>query len=162
MLEFKQAGYEVVGEPREVATKAVEVLAGTAEALPDEVAGRRFDVVLLSHVLERCETAGRRNVQRMLEPKGAAIIEVREVGVDWKCMSRVVSQNIRAPGFYGELIAQGSGARGIARDARGNYSRYMRQFSPLWLAAQPNQTLGTILEGERLEIAGADGFRGRE
>ena len=146
MLEFKQAGYEVVGiEPdaaaREVATKAVEVLAGTAEALPDEVAGRRFDVVLLSHVLEHCiDPAGAlRNVQRMLEPKGTAIIEVPNnaaMGLEMYGPGWFFADIPRHLQFFTENSLRRALERAGLRVTRAIYTGYMRQFSPLWLAAQ--------------------------
>jgi len=80
---FGKAGFRVVGvEPDPAARKAAEQLAdvfdGTAENLPAEIANRRFDVVLLSHVLEHCidPLKAIANIKSILAPNGMIVIEV--------------------------------------------------------------------------------------
>jgi SAM-dependent methyltransferase len=61
---------------RAVACSEADVYDGRAEQLPPEIRGRRFDVVLLSHVLERClDPAGALgNIREILAPGGGTLI----------------------------------------------------------------------------------------
>ena len=146
MAMFKQAGYDVVGvEPdadaRLPASKAGEVFDGTAETLDAALAGRQFDVILLSHVLEHCidPTAALGNVKRFLVPGGTAIIEVPN--------STAKGFQTYGPGwFFSDIprhlnfFTEGSLRRALAlaglRVTRVIYTGYTRQFSADWLAAQ--------------------------
>lgn len=57
---FQELGFEVVGVDPDLASRklaadaGVSVLDGTAEALPSELAGREFDLVIMTHALEHC------------------------------------------------------------------------------------------------------------
>ena len=80
---FETAGYRVIGiEPdaraRVIAQQNYEVLEGTAEDLPAKIVGMKFDVVLLSHVLEHCidPMTALKNVRKVLEPNGTLVVEV--------------------------------------------------------------------------------------
>ncbi len=81
---FRAAGFNVVGiEPdksaRKVARKTIETIyEGTAESLPEEVKGRKFDVILMSHVLEHCLDINKAllNVKDILREGGLLILEV--------------------------------------------------------------------------------------
>ncbi len=64
---------------REVAAgRGVTVEAGTAEAIPPSVREQRFDLILMTHVLEHCADPGRalRNVHGLLAPGGGFYCEV--------------------------------------------------------------------------------------
>jgi SAM-dependent methyltransferase len=146
MSQFRQAGYDAVGiEPdpaaRSLAHQFGEVLEGTAEALPANVAGMQFDVVLLSHVLEHCidPAAALRNVKQLLAPCGTAVIEVPN--------NAALALEVYGPGWFFadiprhlQFFTESSLRRALdvagMRVARVIYTGYTRQFSPEWLAAQ--------------------------
>ncbi|MDR2013344.1 MAG: class I SAM-dependent methyltransferase, partial [Rhodanobacter sp.] len=82
LRKFQQAGYRTIGvEPdpraRTVASDAGHIFSGTAEDLPIDT---KFDVVLMSHVLEHCidPVLALRNAASILNtnPNGSLIIEV--------------------------------------------------------------------------------------
>jgi SAM-dependent methyltransferase len=146
MFAFKQAGYDAIGiEPdpaaRALASRIGQVCAGTAEALPEAIAGREFDVVLLSHVLEHCidPAVALRNVKRLLAPDGTAIIEVPN--------NAAVGFEMHGPGWFFadiprhlQFFTEGSLRKALnlagLRVTRTIYTGYTRQFAPQWLAAQ--------------------------
>lgn len=146
MSAFKQAGYAVVGiEPdpaaRAVAAKAGEVLEGTAEAIPDDLAEREFDVVLLSHVLEHCidPVAALANVKRLLKPGGTAILEVPNNAALGFAMYGPVWFFADVPRhlqFFTEASLRQALMRSGLRVTRVLHTGYTRQFTPQWLAAQ--------------------------
>lgn len=158
LSQFKQAGYEVVGiEPdpaaRSLANQFGDVLEGTAEVLPDQVAGMQFDVVLLSHVLEHCIDPGAalRNVKRLLAPGGTAIIEVPN--------NAALAFEVYGPGWFFadiprhlQFFTEPSLRRALEnsgmRVGRVIYTGYTRQFSPAWLVAQREIMKRTGLEGK--------------
>ncbi len=146
MSAFKQAGYDTVGiEPdpaaRALASRAGEVFAGTAEALPDEIEGREFDVVLLSHVLEHCidPIAALRNVTRLLAPHGTAIVEVPNnaaLGFQMYGPGWFFADIPRHLQFFTEHSLRKALSAAGMRVTRVIYTGYTRQFAPPWLAAQ--------------------------
>jgi SAM-dependent methyltransferase len=77
-------GYQVVGVEvdesarRRATAKGLDVFPGYAEALPDEIRGRSFDVVSMTHVLEHCLDPLRalRNVAALVRPGGTLVVEV--------------------------------------------------------------------------------------
>lgn len=81
---FRDHGYQVAGVEIDAAARAVaqneaEVYDGTAEQLPPQILGRRFDVILLSHVLEHClePASALANIRQILAPsRGRLIAEV--------------------------------------------------------------------------------------
>jgi SAM-dependent methyltransferase len=146
MSVFKQSGYEVVGiEPdqaaRALASRIGDVFEGTAEALPAAIAGRQFDVVLLSHVLEHCidPAAALGNVKRLLAPGGTAILEVpnnaafgfQMYGPGWFFAD--IPRHLQ---FFTEKSLTKALDRAGLRVKRAIYTGYTRQFSSEWLAAQ--------------------------
>jgi 2-polyprenyl-3-methyl-5-hydroxy-6-metoxy-1,4-benzoquinol methylase len=146
MEAFKQAGYDVMGiEPdgaaRALAKTVGQVFEGTAEALPDAVEGRAFDVVLLSHVLEHCIDPAKAlgNVKRLLGASGTAVIEVPNnaawgaemFGAGWFFAD--VPRHLQ---FFSEASLTAALAQAGLRVTRVFYTGYTRQFSPAWLAAQ--------------------------
>ena len=158
MSAFKQAGYEVVGiEPdpaaRALAAKAGEVLAGTAEAIPAELAGREFDVVLLSHVLEHCidPAAALANVKRLLAPNGTAVLEVPNndaLGFALYGPAWFFADVPRHLQFFTEASLRQALMRARLRVTRVLHTGYTRQFMPQWLAAQDEIRERAGLESE--------------
>lgn len=146
MSAFQQAGYQAVGiEPdpaaRALAGKAGDVFEGTVEALPAALAGRQFDVVLLSHVLEHCihPAAALANVRRLLAPAGTAILEVPNnaalafqiYGPAWFFAD--IPRHLQ---FFTESSLRQALAHAGLRVTRVLHTGYTRQFSSAWLAAQ--------------------------
>ncbi len=143
---FREAGYQVIGvEPdpraRAVAQKVGEVLDGTAEQIPAKVTNKRFDVVLLSHVLEHCidPIQALSNVQRILRSNGTLVIEVPNNGAlgftlfgaawPWSDIPRHLN-------FFTEKSLR------IALEKSGfevmsvHYTGYTRQFHAEWIRTQ--------------------------
>jgi SAM-dependent methyltransferase len=71
-------GVEPDPQARQQVGKEFAVFDGTAECLPEVVRAKRFDLVLMSHVLEHClnPQAALGNVRSILSETGTAIIEV--------------------------------------------------------------------------------------
>jgi SAM-dependent methyltransferase len=146
MSAFKQAGYSAVGiepdaAPRALAGRVGNVFEGTAEALPEVIAGREFDVVLLSHVLEHCidPAAALCNVKRMLAPRGTAVVEVPNnaaLGFETYGPGWFFADIPRHLQFFTEPSLRKALSRAGLRVTRVLYTGYTRQFAPQWLAAQ--------------------------
>ncbi|MFN3955768.1 MAG: class I SAM-dependent methyltransferase [Pararhodobacter sp.] len=138
---------EIVGmepDPKAAAVaraKGLEVLDGTAEALPPELAARRFDFVLFTHVLEHCldPMLALRNAAGLLADDGVLMLETpnnhakgfRRYGASWRWVD--VPRHLN---FFTE-----SSLRACARAAglvvvRSEYWGYCRQFLPDWIAEQ--------------------------
>ncbi|WP_448574221.1 class I SAM-dependent methyltransferase [Trichothermofontia sp.] len=83
MSRFLAQGFSVVGvEPDPKAREAVKdseliIYKGTAEELPGTVLGRKYDVILMSHVLEHCLDINSAviNAKNLLKDEGCFIIE---------------------------------------------------------------------------------------
>jgi 2-polyprenyl-3-methyl-5-hydroxy-6-metoxy-1,4-benzoquinol methylase len=84
LADLKALGHGVVGVEvdenacRAAAQKGIEVFVGYAEALPDEIKGRSFDLVSMTHVLEHCADPLRalQNVAALLPRGGHLAVEV--------------------------------------------------------------------------------------
>lgn len=84
LAALRGCGHEVVGvEPDEAARrragdKGLTVYAGTAEHLPEELLGKRFDVVMLNHTLEHCSSPEEalRSGRDILVPGGILAVTV--------------------------------------------------------------------------------------
>jgi SAM-dependent methyltransferase len=158
MSAFKQAGYDAVGiEPdpaaRALASRVGDVFGGTAEALPEAMAEREFDTVLLSHVLEHCidPLAALRNVKSMLAPRGTAIIEVPNNaarGFEMYGPAWFFADIPRHLQFFTEHSLRNALDRAGLRVTRVLYTGYTRQFAPQWLAAQKEIRKQTGLDAE--------------
>lgn len=160
MSAFKLAGYDAVGiEPdpaaRMLASRIGEVLEGTAEALPAAIAGRQFDIVLLSHVLEHCidPAAALSNVKRLLAPGGTAIIEVPNnaaVGFQMYGPGWLFADIPRHLQFFTETSLRKALRSAGLHVTQVLHTGYTRQFSPEWLAAQKQIRVNFKLEQEGL------------
>jgi SAM-dependent methyltransferase len=84
LAEFKARGHSVVGVEvdedarRNAGEKGIETHVGYAEALPDAVKRRTFDLVTMIHVLEHCADPllALRNAYDLLRPGGYLAVEV--------------------------------------------------------------------------------------
>jgi len=143
MSEFKRAGYEVAGIDPDAAALALaakvgEVFEGTAEALPEALAERRFDAVVLSHSLEHCIDPARAlgNVKRLVARGGTAIIEVPNnaaVGFEMYGPGWFFADIPRHLQFFTERSLRKSLGQAGMRVTRVIYTGYTRQFMPAWL-----------------------------
>ena len=143
---FRKAGYQVIGVEPDPAARALaqsvgEVLDGTAESIPSKVADMRFNVVLMSRVLEHCidPMKALANVWHILEPIGTLVIEVpnndalgfSKFGPIWpwtdipRHLNFFTERSLRAA-----LWASGFSVTQV------NYVGYARQFQSEWIRTQ--------------------------
>jgi SAM-dependent methyltransferase len=76
-----RALYGVEPDPRAIGNalaRGVTVETGTAESIPPGIAARRYDLIVMTHVLEHCSDPARalRNVRELLAPGGGFYCEV--------------------------------------------------------------------------------------
>lgn len=99
LKRLKSMGHEVIGvEPDPAAceiarAQGLEILAGTAEHLPDTLPEQGFDAVIMLHVLEHCldPTQALVSARHLLKPGGILVVEVpnnaclglRQFGETW-------------------------------------------------------------------------------
>lgn len=146
LKQFAEAGFRVTGaEPdplaRRRASQFAQVFDGTAETLPHEIASRRFDVVLLSHVLEHCIDirASIANIRSIVAPNGTVIIEVPNnaargfwtYGAEWPCAD--IPRHLN---FFTEKSLRLALEVGGFSVKKVEYVGYTRQFLEGWKAGQ--------------------------
>jgi SAM-dependent methyltransferase len=146
LRQFKEAGYEVVGvEPdpraRSIAQKVGVVLDGTAENIPPKIAGMRFDLILLSHVLEHCidPMKALSNVRKILASDGSLVIEVPNNSALGFCAFRALWPWTDIPrhlNFFTERSLRAALQMSGFAVTRVNYVGYARQFHPDWIRTQ--------------------------
>lgn len=147
LLKFRDAGCDVIGiEPdqaaREAARKVIEpVYEGTAENLPTEIQGMKFDIVLMSHVLEHCidVNMAMSNAVSILKENGIFIVEVPncsalgfelyEAAWPWTDIPRHL--NFFTPGSL-KRIFNNHNFDIVSTDYRG----FCRQFADSWLQVE--------------------------
>jgi SAM-dependent methyltransferase len=146
LSRFSEAGFKAVGvEPDPVAranaAHFAQVFDGTIESLPEEISSSRFDVVLLSHVLDCCVDVKRAilKIRSIVSPGGTVIIEVpncaargfRIYGAEWpwtdipRHLSFFTEKSLRA------ILAEAGLSVRVVR-----YLGYTRQFKSYWKATQ--------------------------
>lgn len=140
---FQERGFAVLGvdpDPRSralVASKGLAVLPGTAEEPPAELAGRRFDLVIMSHSLEHCLDPARalETVRTLIAPDGLAYIEVPNAGCHHFETLRECSEMFDAPRhlwfFTREALQRLAQTHGL-QIARWHYNGFTRLFTPSW------------------------------
>lgn len=145
LTKFQAEGYAVFGvEPdpaaREMAQKITpHIFAGTAEELPETIKNEKYDIVLMSHVLEHCLDINTVmfNVKGILKDGGVYIVEIpncNSIGFrtyrgawPWSDIPRHLNfftrssldKILRKHGFGVEMV---------------KYSGFCRQFSNNWLS----------------------------
>ncbi|KPQ06078.1 MAG: Methyltransferase domain [Rhodobacteraceae bacterium HLUCCA12] len=138
------------------AERGLTVLPGTAEALPPEVAQRRFDAILFMHVLEHCADPGLalEKAASLLSPGGMMVIEVpnnaaqglTQAGAFWRWLD--VPRHLN---FFTESSLRAFAARANLRVTRCDYDGYTRQFLPDWIADEAR--IDAILQGRTAQTA---------
>jgi len=138
------SGYDVAAiEPDAGARTIVEaagyrVYAGSAEALPEELADTQFDVVTMGHVLEHCldPQAAVANIARLLAPGGHFVVETpnnacygaKRAGIAWRWLDVPRHLNFFTPESLRAVCEQaGLTVRAV------EFTGYTRQFAPDWL-----------------------------
>lgn len=140
-------GLDVAGvEPDAAACAAARgrglaVWQGVAEALPDPVAARRFDLVVLTHVLEHCldPAAALAQAAGRLAPGGRMVVEVpnnacagaKAAGACWHWLD--VPRHLN---FFTEASLRALVARAGLAVERVEWWGYARQFHPDWIATE--------------------------
>jgi SAM-dependent methyltransferase len=143
---FKEAGFEVIGvEPdqlaRRIAKTAAEVLDGTAENVPSKILAKRFDIVLLSHVLEHCiePLAALSNVKNFLSQDGTLIIEVpnnQAMGFSASQAAWPWADIPRHLNFFTKQSLEKALDISGFKITKVIFTGYTRQFSPEWTQTQ--------------------------
>jgi SAM-dependent methyltransferase len=146
MGRFKPYGYRVCGIEPDAAARAVaqregEVFAGTAESLPQEMDGRRFDVVLVMHVLEHCIEPFRalENCCKLLDTDGTLVIETPNNTAAGFARFKALWPWTDVPRhlhFFTELSLRCALDAAGMKVTRVAYRGYSRQFDPEWIDTQ--------------------------
>jgi SAM-dependent methyltransferase len=146
LAALKDAGFSVVGvEPdakaRERAQKICDIFDGTAEQVPSQIQAQKFDIVLMSHVLEHCidPHTTLTNIHSVLKPSGNVVIEVPNnaakgflrFGPDWPW-----SDIPRHINFFTERSLRVLLQKHDFKISRVRYVGYFRQFAPDWIKTQ--------------------------
>ena len=131
-------------DPNTVASRfrdRIELRVGSAEQLPVEVSARRFDCVLLSHVLEHCldPLSALRNARGLLKADGILICEVpnsaaaglRQSGAAWAMLD--VPRHLH---FFTRRSLNAFCEQVGLRVESVYYAHYCRQFSNAWVATE--------------------------
>jgi SAM-dependent methyltransferase len=145
---FKELGYKTIGidpdpSAREAAKDSGDIFPGTAENLPKELVGKKFEVVLMSHVLEHCNDPSRAiaNAKSLLAPNGTLIVEVPNNAAiafstfkahwPWSDIPRHLN-------FFTDNSLQKLLSCAALSVEKIFYVGYARQFMPDWLLMQRN------------------------
>jgi len=141
---FRAAGHRVVGvepgaEAGEAARKkGLEVHEGSAEALPAALSARRFDVVVMHHVLEHCEDPRKalENARSLLRPQGTLVLETPNNEADGLLWAGAAWPWLDIPRHLQFFTA--NSLRRICEEtgfvaSRLDFRGYARQFQPGWI-----------------------------
>ena len=144
LKQFAEHGFTVYGVEPDPSSRAIaqetfeEIYEGTAEELPEPIASQKYDVVLMSHVLEHCQdvTAAVDNAKSLLTDNGVFIVETpncKALGFDkyeggwpWSDIPRHL--NFFTPHSLATVV-ENSGLDVVEKKYRGFY----RQFLDWWL-----------------------------
>lgn len=148
LLRFHQKGFtETIGIEPDPTARAVAashgltVLDGTAEALPSELLGQQFDVILMTHVLEHTvdPVQATKNATSLLAPGGKLIIEtpnnlaigLEEAGITWRWLDVPRHLNFFTPQSLKTMcVMADANLSPSVTEFRGFY----RQFTADWVA----------------------------
>ena len=121
------------------AAKGLEVLPGTAEDLPEALAGQRFDLIVMTHVLEHCRDPLRalRNIRDLLSPTGVLYCEVPNCGATYFRTLAQISEMLDVPRhlhFFTRQSLTGLSEKAGLQVFDHNYHGYTRHFTASWRA----------------------------
>lgn len=141
LREMSARGYQMTGverDPASVASKAANVVKGSAEDLPPLP---KFDGVVFSHVIEHLldPVAVLRSAAELLSPGGKLFVEVpnnqsriaRQSGLSWEHLD--VPRHIN---FFGEESLKKLAERAGLKVERAYFSGYCRYFSDSFVATE--------------------------
>lgn len=169
LVKFRDAGFVVTGiEPddsaRSVAKKTTDAIyKGTAENLPEDVKHTKFDIILMSHVLEHCRDVNLAlsNVSSLLKEKGLLILEVpncRSMGFELYLETWPWTDIPRHLNFFTpESLRHACKKHGL-NILSTKYTGFFRQFSTSWL--QTEEKIWRVLN-EKSVTDKAPNFRNR-
>jgi SAM-dependent methyltransferase len=121
------------------ASKGLDVLDGTAEALPEALLEQRFDLVTLTHVLEHCRDPLRAlaNIRDLLGPNGVLYCEVPNCGATYFRTFAQISEMLDVPRhlhfFTRRSLTQLAEKAGL-QVFDDSYHGYTRHFTASWRA----------------------------
>lgn len=145
LKRFQDLGFHVVGvEPDPVSRQQAEdsgvrVLPGTAEALPQELRARQFDLVIMTHSLEHCidPLQALANAYRLTRQGGYFYCEVPNCGCRHFESLKVCSETFDSPRhlwfFEADSLLSVVRSMGYVVD-RWCFSGFTRHHSPNWRA----------------------------
>ncbi len=149
MSALREAGFAVTGiEPDDAARKlaleqGLDVHAGEAEVLPAAIAGRQFDAVVMSHVLEHCIDIEQalQSVRSILRPGGLFIVEVpncsclgfRASAETWPWTDAPRHLSFFTPKSLAMIVER---AGFVIQEQQ--FQGFCRQFSNEWITAERN------------------------
>jgi SAM-dependent methyltransferase len=143
LQRFKTLGFSVLGvDPDEAAIAraadaGVTVLPGTADWLPDAIAGQSFDLVIMTHSLEHCRDplASMKNAFRLTKPGGLCYIEVPNCASEHFKRFTICSEMFDAPRHIHFFTPRAlrSLAEGVGFSVKERrFVYYLRNFLPGW------------------------------
>jgi SAM-dependent methyltransferase len=147
LAALRADGWVVAGVEPDPAARAaavgrgLEVYPGVAEELPIEVRGRRYDLVVLMHVLEHCLDPIRalRAAGALLKPGGAVVVEVPNNAAVGLQQAEAVWPWLDVPRhlnfFTPKSLSLACGAAGLTV-GHPEFVGYSRQFSGEWRATE--------------------------
>jgi SAM-dependent methyltransferase len=144
---LRDLGHRVVGMDRDdqaiqvARAKGLDVHKGVAEDLPGAIRGRRFDAVLMIHMLEHCLDFRRalRSAASLLTPGGWLVVEtpnnqaigLRRAGTGWLWLDPPRHVNL----FTEHSLALACTRAGLSV-TRVAYAGYFRQFTRQWMESE--------------------------
>jgi SAM-dependent methyltransferase len=143
LRRFKALGFSVTGVDPDPAARAqaaeagVTVEVGTAESIPEAVAGRAFDLIIMTHSLEHCRDprAALDNAHALTRPGGLCYVEVPNCDCEHFRTFATCSEMFDSPRhiyFFDAPALEGLMKRvGFAPVDR-FYQGYVRDFGPGW------------------------------
>ena len=160
---YADADYDVIGvdpDKNAAAFKSWPTLLGSAENLPHELRGRRFDVVLMSHSLEHCidPVKAVRNAASLLNQNGRLIVEVpnnacyafEKYGAKWPCSDLPRHLSFFTRRSLAKILS------GAGLEPSFEYVGFCRQFHPARKRGQKSTHTHSAIQLARTAFSTAD------
>lgn len=143
LSKFRELGLTTFGvdpDPAAVAeaeTKGHTVLTGTAESLPQEMDGKEFDFVTMTHVLEHCldPVAALNNARKALSPDGFIYCEVPNAGSRYFESYGHISEMLDVPRhlfFFSKSNLNDAAVNAGLNITSWRHHGFTRHFNPSW------------------------------